>query len=264
MRSVNKLCYIFVLFTVILQADPEEVERFLRDVPGDGSNAEPVPVEGMTEPPHEEREVPQDTGRSASGAEGGEPTDWAPTSRTSGELTTPLGVMLGFTIPPAWACLICDEQFINWPLPDHIFKVVYFTSPWLTLGEKIRSGDISVETDVVAIAVAPDGAGKTAKATVFTWVHDVMDGLRAMCKRDTDVFIATMLPRAPPRQMECINFNRNLANGIRRWNRINPCKFAKYVGWHKIVLEQAIPEDGVWEQYACDMLRLELLRMARL
>ena len=255
---------------MVLRADPEEVEKFLRDVPEDGAeDGEAAPAEGTSGTDGEREKTPDrekspQAVQSGHGAEGGGWTDWVLTCPMSGERSTPLGGMLGFTIPAAQGCLICDEQFINWPLPDRTFKVTYFTGPWLMLGEQVRSGQVPVCTELVVVAAAAGEEGKVAKNTVFTWIQDVVQGLKQVCSQDTQIFFATMLPRAPPHHMECINLNRNMANGIRRWNRVNPLRYVKYVGWHKVVLEESIPADGIWERHACDLLRQELLRVTRL
>ena len=188
--------------------------------------------------------------------------DWDPISRISGERTTPLGRMLGFTVSAAHTNLLCDETFINWPLPDTNIQVHFVVPPeWLTVADRIRSQTIDVHARKVVVAVGPPG--KTSKGTVLTWVRDILGSIRDMAP-DAEVFLTTALPRPPPQQMATINFNRNLSAAIKRWNRMNPTGYAKYVGWHKALLDETIPEDGVWERSHMYQIRDHLCKIARI
>ena len=199
---------------------------------------------------------------SGSYAGGGRRRDLDPTIQTSGGRSTPLGNLLGLTLPPARAQMLCDDQFINWPLPDQLLSVHFVVPPpMFALPSRIRKGEIKLDSDMIIIAIGT--VDKLAKATVITWVQDMMDSIR-QCNPNAEVFLGTALPQHGENLMKVVNYNRNIAAGIRRWNRHHPHTCAKYIGWHKVLLKEEYPEDGVWERPALYLIREELRRVARI
>ena len=134
---------------------------------------------------------------------------------------------------------------------------------WLLLGFKIGSGTLGVSGyNVVGVVVTPK-FDRVAKRAVVTWVEDVTSSITSM-NPDAQVVFATGLPRPLTETLDRINYNRNLAYGIRRWNLKHPDQFVKYCGWHKVLVSLPCPEDGVWERSEMNQVRQRFLEVARI
>ena len=135
--------------------EPEQVEDALQDPEGTRRGTMVLQWE-----PH------QGVSEKGTGGAAAPPRDSDRISLMSGRRTTPLGDMLGFLVPATRATLICDEWFINWPLPDELLQVKFFSEDWMTLGAKLHNRNIVLDTDLVVLAVAT--TNKVAKNTVVT------------------------------------------------------------------------------------------------
>ena len=125
---------------------------------------------------------------------------------------------------------------------------------WLLIPFRIDSGTICIgEYDVVGVAVAPTSLRKVTKMVVVNWVLDTARSLFDR-KDNIQVIFTSGVPRPSKETFNRINYNRNLAYGIRRWNVLHPQEYVKYCGWHKALLSLPCPEDGVWESSEMDLI----------
>ena len=99
---------------------------------------------------------------------------------------------------------------------------------------------------------------------MVTWVHDITE---VILDRNTNaqIIFATGLPHPGKEKLDQIAYNRNVAYAIRRWNVVNPTKFVKYCGWHKILVSLMCPADGAaWDRSEIAQVRQEFMQVARL
>ena len=188
----------------------------------------------------------------------------ARTSTMSGQRSTPLERLLGVVKEKPTALLICDHQYINWGFPDMDMDVKFVVpEDWLLLGFKISIGSVGVsDYSVVGVAVTPN-VDRVAKRAVVTWVEDVASSIYSV-NSETKIVFVTGLPCPITEALDWINYNRNLAYGIRRWNLKNPTQFVRYCGWHRVLVKLPCPEDGVWEHPEIRQIRDRFLEVARI
>ena len=177
--------------------------------------------------------------------------------------STPLGMLLGFTIAPTRCLVICDFLYINWPLLDPLMCVTFIDREVLQFPFTINYMEDLEDVEFVVVTVSSQRV--LGKHTVHEWVADLARVVHNWV--NARVYFATSLPVLGPRKMNVINFNCNLSNGIKVWNACNLHTHVWYADWHCPVLNMEpadLDEGAVYSSIVIMTARMELVRIIRL